>query len=673
MALAVCVLPGVALLAALEVRRPLLVIVLAAPVSVAAAGLTGAVTGWLGLEFGAISLGALTLLAGAVGVLRLVLGQRGAPVSASRPVHPLPRHTRVVQSIGTMLAVVGTGIGVMSWLRGLGGLSTYPQEHDTIVHTLLTSYISRTGRGAPWELLPLDVLTGEPVYFYPAGMHLLAAVTADLTGDAVPALNAVTVVLLAVVLSVSAAVLAVVAARRLRLGLGAAALAGGFAALVAAGLYRPTFQLAHDGGGLPNAAALAMAPAVVAGLLMLSASPRRVAVAVGIACVGIVWLHPSAAVSVGVTVVAWWAGDAIVRNGRRELRRLPSRLAITAVTAAVLLVPFVLSSSASVTRTSSFPPDTAAAGFSNAVGATLGLAYGGYLDPPRATGQLWAAALMAVGIVAVLMLRRGLGVVAAWGAWTAITIAYFLSPATGIETVVTGFLYKAMVRVWSHVSLLVPVLVALGVVLAAARLAMLAKRGRGRRIFARPVLFVAVLVSVVFAGYVAGPGLNYAERNTFALASRYADPAFVRVGPDDRRAADWLAAKVLPGQRVLNSPNDGSTYLYVEHGIPIVNVYPLGLPQARYSYELLQSFNRYPRSAAVREMLRELNVAWVYVDADAPVIGAAGSPEGWAGDGLFDLAPGFQNLDELPGLQREFTAGSVSIYSLDLSSRPSQP
>lgn len=662
-AFAVSFLPGAVLLSALGLRRdPVLLLALSPAVSVAMAGLCGVLTGWLGLPFGVLTFGALTLLAG--GAVLVATRRRG-----DRPSRPRRRPVReqVVQASGFVLVLGGVVAGVATWLRGLGGLATVPQEHDMVVHTLLTSYISRTGRGAPWEVLPLDVVTGEPVYFYPAGMHLLAAVVTDVTGDAVTAINSVTVILLAVVLSVSAAALTWVAAGRLRLGRGSAAVAASMASLVAAGLYRPTFQLAHDGGGLPNAAALAMTPAVVAGLLMLPTMSRRAAVGVGLACVGVVWVHPSAAVSVGVTAVAWWAGDAFIRRHRRDLRGLPGRLLIAGGTAGLLLVPLVLSSASAASRTTGFPADTAAAGLSGAVGSTLGLAYGGYLDPPRATGQLWAAALVAVGVAAVLMLRRGFGPVGAWGVWTSISVAYFLSPSSGPETVITDFFYKALVRVWSHVSLLVPVLAGLGVVLAVNRLAILLRRSRGGLAGRVRAPWIAVPLAVLaFAAYAVGPGLSYARVNTEAVASRYGEPDFVRVGPDDRRAGEWLDGRIAAGERVLNSPNDGSTFLYVEYGIPVVNVYPLGLPQAPYSYELLRSFNRYPLDREIRNMLLGLNVTWVYVDSRAPVIGAAGSPEGWAGDGVFDLAPGLQDLDGLPGLRREFRSGSVSIYSLDL-------
>lgn len=670
-ALAICTLPGLSVLLSLGIRRALPLTALAAPVSAAVAALCATVAALIGIDFGVETLSLVTTVASLVGVAWFVIDRRRCAGQAAFPPRT-GRTRRTVTAAGGVLVAGGCGLGVATWLSALNGISTFPQEHDTIVHTLLTSYISRTGRGAPWQVLPLDVASGEPVTFYPAGIHLLAAATTDVTGNAVSSLNAVTVVLLAMVLSISAAVLTVVAAGRLRLSAAVARLAGGFASLAAAGLYRPTFQLAHDGGALPNAAALAMTPAIIAGLLLLPSLPRRAAVGVALACAGAVWVHPSAAVSIGVTALAWWLGDMITRNGRRELPRLMGRLLIVGGVAATLLVPFVLSSATSVATTGSFPADTPPAGLSNAVGATLGIAYGGYLDGARATGQLWAAVLVAAGVAAVLMIRRGYGPLTAWGIWIAISIAYFLSPSTGLETVVTSFFYKAMVRVWSHTSLVAPVLIGLGIAVSAARAAVLLRRRVGLNFSVRPALLAAVLVVLAFVGYALGPGQSYMETNTAALASRYGKPAFVRVGPDDRAAANWLAERVTRGQRVLNSPNDGSTILYVEYGIPIVNVTTLGLASIPYTYRLLQSFNHFPQDPEIRRMLKELNVAWVYVDSAAPTIGSAGSPENWTGGDLFSFPPGLEDLHGVPGVTEEFRSGSVSIYTVDLGQPPSR-
>lgn len=665
-ALVVCALPGAAVLTALGVRHAMMLAVLAVPGSIAVAGLTATATGATGLPYGAAALAAVTAAAAAVAVVRHRRSRRTRP----RRVPVWRRVPAPALAAGAGLGLVGTALAVATWWRALGGqLGTYPQEHDTIVHTLLTAWIARSGRAAPWQLLPLDVTTGEPVSFYPAGLHLLAGTVADLGADAVPALNAVTLVLLAVAAPLAAGALTVVAARGLGLGRGPATVSGGVAAIVAAGLYRPVVQLAHDGGALPNAAALALTPAVVAGLLMLPRARPGPAVGAGLASVGIVWLHPSAAVSVGLTVLAWWAGEAVTRRGRHRLRGLPAPLLVAGATAAVLLAPVLLAASAAAARTSDFPADTAPTGYSEALGATLGLAYGGYVDPGRTTGQLWAAVLVAVGLAAVLVRRRGLGPVAAWAWWSAVTLGYFLSPSSGWETAVTAFLYKAMVRVWSHVSLTAPVLAGLGVVLLAARAAVQLRRVGPLRARA----LATVLAVLAAAGYAAGPGAGYAQFTGAALATRYAEPAFVRVGADDRRAAAWLAARARPGERILNSPNDGSTFLYVEYGLPIVNVYPLGLAAAPYSYRLLESFDRYPADPGVRRMLRELNVRWVYVDEQAPTIGAAGSPEDWAGDRTFRLAPGLRDLDGLPGLRRVYGTGSVSVYRLDLDAATALP
>ena len=139
-----------------------------------------------------------------------------------------------------------------------------------IMHVLQTAYVTRTGRGAPWQLAPVDLLTGTPTWFYPSGVHLLAAATAGLTGGAVvPALNAQTVVLLAAAGCTGAAALGAVAARQLGLGRGSAMLVAGVASLVMAGLYRPALVLMHDGGILANAVSLSLVPAAVAGVLAL--------------------------------------------------------------------------------------------------------------------------------------------------------------------------------------------------------------------------------------------------------------------------------------------------------------------------------------------------------------------------------------------------------------------
>ena len=668
-ALLVCYLPGLALMAALGVRSGVLLMGLAPAVSVAVAVVTGIGTAVLGVAFGATPLGVVTAVMFAVAAGLHVLRRSAQEGPGRREPSATGWATGwMVQAVGAVLVAVGAIAGVGTWLRGVGPLSTIPQEHDMVIHAVLVAYIQRSGQAAPWQLLPADVLTGAPVVFYPSGLHLLAAVTSGLTGGTVPGLNAVTVVVLAVALSLSAAALTVVAARQLRFARPTAMLAAGVAALVASGLYRPTFHLMHDGGILVNGAALALTPGVAAGVLMLPRVSRRSAMAVGVACAGVVSVHPSAAVSVGVTVIAWWLGQALTRHGRQQLLGQRSGhlagLVIAAGTAVVVGSGTLLAALSASRRTGGWPPDTPPTPFGDAVGSTLALSYGGHIDPQRSQGQVAATVLVALGVVAVVALRRGFGPVTAWATWSLVTIGAFVTPGSGPDSLVTGFFYNAQMRVWSHVSLLAPVLAALGVVLAASWCAVWLDRHCPVRTPAR--LVAALLVVVAWLGYLMGPAWRYAETNVTTVASRYLTPDFVRVDPDDQRAISWLAGRIRPGQRVLNSPNDGSTYLYVERGIPVLNVATLGMDNIHHSYQLLESFRSYPTDKQLRDVLLQYNVAWVYVDSRAPMIGSSGSPEGWAGNEGFTVAPGLADLTGLPGLVPVFTSGSVTVYSLDL-------
>src|SRR5918998_1158963 len=244
-ALLICYLPGLALMAALGVRSGVLLMGLAPAVSVGVAVATGVGTAILAVPFGATPLGVVTavMLAVAAGLEVRRRSARGRHAGRERPATG-----RMVQVVGAMLVAGGIAASAYPWLRGIGPLATVPQEHDMVVHAVLAAYIQRSGHAAPWQLLPADVLTGAPVVFYPSGLHLLVAVTGDLTGATVPALNAVTVVVLAVALSLSAAALTMVAARQLRLARPTAMLAAGVAAPVAAGPYPPALHLMHDGG-----------------------------------------------------------------------------------------------------------------------------------------------------------------------------------------------------------------------------------------------------------------------------------------------------------------------------------------------------------------------------------------------------------------------------------------
>lgn len=658
-ALVLAYLPGLLVLDAVGVRPGLVALAGAPAVSVSVAGVVAVVAAVVGFRYGPLPLGLAVLL---LVVLVVVVRRRSrrTPGAARR----LPAAGSVA---GAGMVAVGAGFAVWPWLTGLGGLATRAQEHDMIIHVMQSAYITRSGRAAPWQLIPADVLTGEPVWFYPSGTHLLAAATAGLTGGNVTvAVNAMTVVLLAVSVCVGVAGLTRVAARQLAIGPGGAMLAAGFASLVMAGMYRPGFHLMHDGGILGNAVALSLVPGVVAVVVLLGRLRPVAGVGAALAVVGAVWAHPSGAVSVAVTVLAWWFGMAVTARGRAELRRAVLPLVVAAPVTVALLVPVVGPGVSEAGRTGSWPADTGPVSFIEALGETFGFPYSGWIDQAQTKAQVWVVVLVVVGVLAVVALRRGMGPVAAWAAWSVVVMAAWLSPASGFDAVITQFYYNAMLRTWSHVSLLGSVLAGVGVVLSAHRLAVF---GRLRIPLPRPVTaarIAAALVVLVFVGYAAAPAVGYARINENAVATRYGTPDFVRIGDDDLRAIDWLAARIQPGERVFNSPNDGSTYLYVERGIPVVNVYTLGLAGIPYTYRLLEDFNTYPENPEVRRQLVDLDVRWIYVDERAPRIGSVGSPEDWAGDGGFQFAPGLAGVADLPGVRVAHRSGSVVIYRLTL-------
>lgn len=542
-----------------------------------------------------------------------------------------------------------------------------------ITHQLVVAWIARTGRAAAWQVMPADLLTGEPVTFYPSGGHLGPGLLAGLGTGAVTALNATTAVQLAVCWTAGIAVLSAVTARHLGTGRDRAWLVAGVAAVVGAALYRPGFQLMHDGGVYPSAVVLALAPGLLAGFL-LAARERSPAAAVllGTGAAGVLATHPSGAVTVGLTLLAWLAGDLTDRRGRARLRRLLPVLAGAAGVATVAGLPLVLRGGGSLGGVASFTPDSAPEPLGAAVRDAAVLVHGGYLDPSRSSVQVVLTVLYLLGVVLVAARGRGLGVVAGWALWTAVTVGAMVSPGTGPQAPVTGFFYNALLRVWAHVALFVPTLAALAVVLpAGAAAAALYRRrpaGAPRRWWpagtALPLLVLAASVLLV-----AVPVRDGVRTNTRSVAERYATPQFLRVGPDDLAAVDFLRGRVAPGTRVLNSANDGSTFLYVAAGIPVVNTASMGNGAVPDTVRLLRSFRDYPGDPAVRDALHRLGVAWVQVDEQAPGIGASGAPYGWLDPRVpYSVPPGLTGLDRLhlPGLVREFRQGSVSVYRLDL-------
>jgi hypothetical protein len=291
--------------------------------------------------------------------------------------------------------------------------------------------------------------------------------------------------------------------------------------------------------------------------------------------------------------------------------------------------------------------------------------------------QVWPTLLLVVGVGTALALGRALPLVVAWATWVVIVLLAYRNP-TGLTAPILGFFYNSAGRVQCHIGLFAPALATLGafglliaLLMAASAVRLPASVGSGGvgsgRLAPRLLGGVGVLALLLATlGYLAGPTDKYLNTTADALAQRWSRPQLYRVDEEDIAAADWLKTRVKPGQRIMNSPNDGSTYLYVHDNLPVVNISTLGVPGFPYTYDLMRGFRYLDIDPRIRHWVLELNIAWVYVDSRAPIIGANGAPGNWTGGGVMTTVPGLNGLDDTPGLILAHVVGSVRVYKVDL-------
>ena len=364
--------PGTTLLLALP-AIPRLVAVAGAPgVTLGVLYVAALLGGATGLPYGLPLVGAvwLLLLGTALALRRRALrrapGDQPSRGGSWRP-WEAARSAGPVQLVGAGATALATVVGIVIWVRGMGSLHAIPQEHDTIVHSELVAHILRTGQAAPWQSFPGDLVSSRPTGFYPNGFHLYAALVGSLGADPVLALNAAMVTLFTLALSVGIAVLAL----RLRPRY-LAPLVAGSAALVAAVSYHPISILMHDGGILPNAASFAVLPGAVAFLLIAGLARWAGVLPVALLVAGVVVLHPTSAVTVGLTAGVWLlAGAATSRAAWRRLLGDLGVLTAGAVAGAVVLVPFVLAAAGATTASVNVLPGVVGVG-RNVIGTASG-------------------------------------------------------------------------------------------------------------------------------------------------------------------------------------------------------------------------------------------------------------------------------------------------------------
>jgi len=660
-------------------RRAAVGVAIAPLVSITICYLAGIATGLLGLQYGLLAVGTVTvLLASATFTVRLVHSVGVCRQAAHRrSLREVPLRWWLDVASGMALVVVASAVSVSTWARGMNGsLGTVPQEQDMITHTLLTAHIARSGHGAPWNAWPVDLLSGTPSSFYPSGFHGVAALVVDVGTDPVTAVNATMLAVLALCLPLGLLALAT-QVRHVRLPY----IVGGIAAVVSAMAYRPTYAFLHDGGLLANDMAISLSPAAMAGLLVLRERAFAPAMApimkerswwldvvlVAAVAVGAFAVHPTSAAIVGVSIAGWFLGELVHRTQRRLLWRRLLKLGAGILPAGVLALPIIRAGGSSVGTVAMWPRDVPVQPFPDAVGITLGMPYRGFLDATNQHSQTLFAILALVGVAAVLVTRRGFALLAVWAAWSVVLVAFLVGAAVPSLSTLTGFFYNDYRRISGVLGPLQWLMIGIGLTTVAAALLrgveslirVVDRDGLPTRVTAAAAAVIALALGLLLVAVTAG----YRNTNGSAMAGRYAQSDFTRVDGNDRAAFAWLDKHVRPGERVMNNANDGSTYLYVYDGIPVVNVSSLG--SVPYTDELLANFNRLDTDQRVQQLIRKLDIRWVYFDTQAPTIGVAESLYPWyRGGSTYTIAPGMTGLDEVSGLSRRFTSGSVSVYEV---------
>lgn len=651
--------PGLLLLVALRVRSLRVAVGTAPVVTIALLQLVALLRWGLGTGLARTIVGVVAAVAVVAVVLEVRAGRDGVLVAAGRTIRTAVQRGPATTALSVVLLVGGVVIGMSEWLRGMAGLATPPQEHDTVTHTLVAAWIAFTGRAGPFEVEPTDLVTGSPVHYYPAGAHMLAGVLGMWSGDVVSAFNAMIVLVLGLAAPVTL-FCAVAAFEPLR----TRPVFSGLAALVAVTAYRPFFQFAHDAGVMTFAMGVALVPAFAVALTglgpRLRQAPSGVAVTALVA-MGLYTVHPSLAVVV-VVVMAVSGAVALLSSVefRRWLRQRLPQLVVVAAAAALLSLPWALASLPAAGAVASYGEQPPGLSLGRALEVVAGFRYGGFVTQ-AASSQTALAVLFWLGFVGCLTRRRLWPVAAAWLFW-AVVMVLWTSGHSGLPVLAQlgGVFYNSTSRMTGIEWLLAPAVAGLGLSALVSRVLEAAPALRPRRV----ALLVPAAAVVTAVAYFASAGWHYVDVNAASVGDRWGKPQFYRIAPAERQAFDYLAAHRAEVGRVLNNGNDGSTFAYVYDGIPIINIYPEGDMQAAYGVYLMQHLNEIGINPAVRCLVQRYHVTHVLMSRTSPPLLGRGFPDNWVRTKWFQYPTGFSDLGAVPQVSLVFANSDSLVFRI---------
>ncbi|MGY1821259.1 DUF6541 family protein [Geodermatophilus sp. SYSU D00079] len=574
--------------------------------------------------------------------LSLEAAALGAALLAARRRLPRPR----LRWPGRRDAVTAAGVlagGALSGavlLTGFGGLDRPNQDWDYTFHANATRFISDTGQVAASALRVLNDWEA-PSFFYPNAHAALAAVVRDLTAAPVfPVLNSQTLLIgglaglgLAVLLRDLGAPLAVTA----------------LTPVLLAGFASYPYDLLWRGPLLPFATGLALTPAFL--VLVRTVTAHRgvgpvVCAALGAAA--LFGLQPSTALSAAVLAALMTAQQYWGRRGADAGE--VGRLALAAGLAAVVAAPAVLGS----VRAGTGQADVSWPAVSSPLEAVADLLLLDHATTDQP--QLWLVVPLLAGLLAVRSARY----LWWWLAGGALAFAMFVLTASSDAALV-----EALSRPWWNdrwrfagiAALAMAPLAAHGVVrLGSAGVALVDRVrpavGRPRR---RAVAVGAVLLAVV-----AGSQGLYWRANSDQIASahrsdRYLDRA-------EETAMAWLAARVRPGETVMNDSGDGSAYMYALEGIrPLFgHLVSSGSELGPTQLALLGRFSCLDTDPTVRDAVTELGIRYVFLGSGFVLPSTT-------------RFPGLRDLDASPSLHLVYDRDGVRVYEVDLQPPADRP
>ncbi len=419
---------------------------------------TGAiVAGVIGFWWGWVFLGLYTLAVSAVtwGIVATWRVKHGTPPRELAPRWLLPE---VLLGVPIVAAVSGWAA-----IWAIGTPSNPVQTWDGTFHMSAARLIFSTGNGSTFHIGSLASPNGGNLAFYPAGWHDLVALVMEASGDAVLASNVTSIVFIAFIWPFTAAMLTAVLFPKLRF-------APFVATLLAAASTAFPERVASYGTLWPILYAYAMIPLALAlsVVFIRGNSPDSdvfrpqwnlfALLLVSLAGIGLV--HPQGVLAFLVLGIWLLIGKLIMSYVRPDSATKSGRIFLSVTVPALLVFVYLLTFTNAAQITINFdkrePVGTATGELVGAV-VDAQLSQQGY---GNGGGWILFAVLLALGFIALLVLRQQRWLIPAWmvSAYLLMAAATMTLPGYGL----VGFWYSDPVRLGAIIPLVGVPIMAIG-------------------------------------------------------------------------------------------------------------------------------------------------------------------------------------------------------------------